>query len=70
MGEGIVMKKVLGLDNLKPTELIKAGMKIIKVLKKYFSVIFLLSIFLGSFHHHNDLKIHNDCPIYVLQTNI
>ena len=68
------MEKVLGLDNPKlikhKIELIRASKIIIKVLKKYFGVVFLLSIFLGSFHHHDDLEIHNDCPICILQTNI
>jgi len=39
-------------------------------LKRYFTIIFLLSLFLASFHHHDDGKIHNDCPIYILQTNL
>jgi len=41
-----------------------------KFLKKYFATVFLLSIFVSSFHHHDDGKIHIDCPVYILQTNI
>ena len=40
-----------------------------KLFKKYFSFIFLISIFLTSLHHHNDLKTHTDCKICVLQSN-
>jgi len=44
--------------------------KLLSFFKSYFSAIFLVSIFLASFHHHNDGKIHQDCPIYIIQTNI
>ena len=40
-----------------------------KLFKKYFSVIFLISIFFTSLHHHNDLKTHTDCKICILQSN-
>jgi hypothetical protein len=41
-----------------------------KILKKYLSIVFLLSVFLTSFHHHNDLKPHPNCPICIIQRNI
>jgi len=39
-------------------------------ISKYFSIIFILAIFMGVFHHHNDLKQHPDCKICILQSNI
>ncbi len=39
-------------------------------LKKYFSIIFVLSTMLGILHHHDDLKIHNDCQLCVIQSNL
>ncbi len=42
----------------------------LKLGKKYFSIIFILAMFMGAFHHHNDLKQHNDCQICTVQTNI
>ena len=44
--------------------------KSFKISKKYISIVFLLSVFLTSFHHHNDLKKHSECPICIIQTNI
>ena len=44
--------------------------KSLKISKRYLSIVFLLSVFLTSFHHHNDLKTHADCPICIIQTNI
>jgi len=41
-----------------------------KILKKYLSIVFLLAVFLTSFHHHNDLKSHPNCPICVIQRNV
>ena len=38
-------------------------------LKTYFSIIFVFSTMLGILHHHNDLKIHNDCQICTIQSN-
>ena len=38
--------------------------------KKYISIIFLLSTFLGVFHHHDDILQHNDCQICVIQSSI
>ena len=40
------------------------------LLRKYFSIVFLFAIFLSTTHHHNDLKLHNDCKICILQSNI
>ena len=39
-------------------------------LKKYISIIFLISTFMGVFHHHDNLKQHNDCQICIIQSNI
>jgi hypothetical protein len=44
--------------------------KSFRISKIYISIVFLLSVFLTSFHHHNDLKTHPECPIYIIQTNI
>jgi len=41
-----------------------------KLSRKYFSIIFILAIFMGVFHHHHDLKQHNDCQICTIQTNM
>ena len=44
--------------------------RLFKISKRCISVIFLLSTFLTSFHHHNDLKSHPNCPICVIQRNV
>ena len=41
-----------------------------KFLKKYFSIVFLLAVFMGSFHHHNDMQEHNSCQICTVNSNI
>ena len=41
-----------------------------KFLKKYISIIFIISTLVGIFHHHNDLKQHSDCKICVVKSNI
>jgi hypothetical protein len=41
----------------------------IRVMKKYFTVIFTITILMSAFHHHSDLKVHNDCSICVIQSN-
>jgi len=41
-----------------------------KWLRKYFSIVFVLATLLGSMHHHNDLKQHNDCQICTIQSNL
>jgi len=38
--------------------------------KKYFSIILMIATFMGVFHHHNDLKQHNNCQICALQSSI
>jgi hypothetical protein len=44
--------------------------KSFKTLKIQLGIIFLVSIFLGSFHHHDDGLIHHDCPVYILQAHV
>ena len=41
-----------------------------KLLSKYISIVFIFATLLGVFHHHNDLKQHNDCKICIVQHNI
>jgi len=41
-----------------------------KILIKYISIIFVISTFMSSFHHHNDLQEHNNCQICIVQSNI
>jgi len=41
-----------------------------KLLIRYISIIVILASFMGSFHHHNDLKQHNDCKICTIQQNV
>jgi len=41
-----------------------------KLSRKYFSIVFILAIFMGVFHHHHDLKQHTDCQICTIQTNM
>ena len=38
--------------------------------RRYFSIVFVLATLLGSMHHHNDLKQHNDCQICTIQSNL
>jgi len=42
----------------------------LKLSRKYFSIVFILAIFMGVFHHHHDLKQHNDCQICTIQSNM
>jgi len=42
----------------------------LKLRRKYFSIVFILAVFMGVFHHHHDLKQHNDCQICTIQTNM
>lgn len=30
----------------------------------------LAAAFLGAFHHHNDMGIHHDCPVYIVHSAI
>ena len=41
-----------------------------KFFRKYLSIIFIFATLLGVFHHHNDLKQHNDCQICTIQSSI
>jgi len=41
-----------------------------KLIIKYISIIFAFATFMGTFHHHNDLKKHNDCQICTIQNSI
>ena len=41
-----------------------------KLLLRYISIIVILASFMGSIHHHNDLKQHNDCKICTIQHNV
>ena len=43
---------------------------IISWLRKYFAVVFVVATLLGSMHHHNDLKQHNDCQICTVQSSL
>jgi len=43
---------------------------IIKLAKKYILSLFIVATFMGVFHHHNDLKNHNDCQICTIQQNL
>lgn len=38
--------------------------------RKYFSIIYVFAIFMGVFHHHDDLKPHNDCQICSIQSSL
>jgi len=44
--------------------------RLVNILKRCFSIVFLLSMFVTVSHHHDDLKVHNDCQICVLQSNV
>ncbi|WP_304546348.1 hypothetical protein [Sulfurimonas microaerophilic] len=39
-------------------------------LSKYVGIILFLATMMGSFHHHNDGKQHNDCQICIVQSTI
>lgn len=41
-----------------------------KLLKRYFSTIFIVATLMGVFHTHHDLKPHNDCQICTIQSSI
>jgi len=38
--------------------------------RKYLSIIFIVATFVAVFHHHDDLKLHSDCQICTIQSNI
>jgi len=41
-----------------------------KLLHKYLGILFIVAMSMGVFHHHNDLKQHNDCPICTISHNL
>ena len=41
-----------------------------RFLRKYLVVVFVLATLVGAFHHHEDAKIHNDCKICVIHSNL
>ncbi len=41
-----------------------------KWLRKYFSIVFVVATLLSVLHHHDDIEVHNDCQICVVQSNI
>jgi len=41
-----------------------------KIVKKYFSILFIVATILASMHHHNDLQTHSDCKVCMLQSNL
>jgi hypothetical protein len=43
---------------------------ITRFFRKYLSIVFVLATFMGVFHHHDDLKQHNDCQICTIQSSI
>jgi len=42
----------------------------LKFFKNYFSIIFVVATLMGVFHHHDNLKPHNDCQICTIQSSI
>ena len=42
----------------------------LRLLKKYFYIAFIVTTFLGTFHHHHDAQQHNDCQVCTIQSNI
>lgn len=41
-----------------------------RFVSKYVGIVLLLATMMGAFHHHNDLKQHNDCQICTIQSTI
>ena len=41
-----------------------------KFLKKHLIIIFFTATLMGVFHHHNDLRHHNDCSLCTIESNI
>ncbi|MDQ7067900.1 MAG: hypothetical protein Q9M40_07935 [Sulfurimonas sp.] len=41
-----------------------------KWLRKYFATVFVLATLMGVFHHHTDLKVHEDCQICTIASSI
>jgi hypothetical protein len=38
-----------------------------RILKKYIAIVFVAATFMSVFHHHDDLKIHTDCQLCMIQ---
>ena len=43
---------------------------ITRFFKKYLSIVFIVALFAGSFHHHDDIQTHDDCQICTIQSNL
>jgi len=41
-----------------------------KFIRQYISALFIVAMSMGIFHHHNDLKQHNDCQICTISHNL
>jgi len=41
-----------------------------KLIVRYISIIFIIATFMGSLHHHDDLRTHSDCQICSIQHNV
>jgi len=41
-----------------------------KILRKYFATLFILATLMAVFHHHSDFKVHEDCQICSISSNI
>ncbi len=41
-----------------------------KWIRNYFSIVFVFATLVGVLHHHEDLQVHNDCQICIVQSNI
>ena len=41
-----------------------------KFIRRYISTLFIVAMSMGVFHHHNDLKQHNDCQICTISHNL
>lgn len=41
-----------------------------KFIRRYISALFIVAMSMSVFHHHNDLKQHNDCQICTISHNL
>lgn len=41
-----------------------------KFIRRYISTLFIVAMSMGVFHHHNDLKQHNNCQICTISHNL
>jgi hypothetical protein len=39
-------------------------------IQRYFSIVFIVATILVSFHHHDDLRVHNDCQVCTISSSI